>query len=197
MSATDPTPEPPPVQQLQMLFPAERLGDLPEPTLPEGYRMRTYQPGDEEEFVALMHAAGFGNWTEQTLKDTLLKVLPKGLFLVVAPDGALAATTMATHCPAEHHPFGGELGWVGASPAHQGKHLGRAVCLATLRRYARAEYTRIYLRTDDWRLPAIKTYFGIGFQPFFHLPDMPERWRAVCEKLSVPFEPDRWPTVLS
>ena len=189
---TDETPK----QQLQMIFPPEKLGELPEVTLPAGYAMRTYRPDDEQEFVELMHSAGFEFWTADTLKGALLTTLPEGVFLIVHEQtGALAATTMATHNPTDSHPSGGELGWVAAHPDHQGKALGMAACVATMRRYVSAGYTRIYLKTDDWRLPALKIYLKLGFLPFLFLPDMEGRWRDVCEKLSWPFTPEQWPSV--
>ena len=64
-----------------------------------------------------------------------------------------------------------------------------------MRRFASAGYTRIYLKTDDWRLPAIKTYLKLGFIPFLFLPDMEGRWRDVCEKFSWPFTPEQWPSI--
>ena len=39
------------------------------------------------------------------------------------------------------------------------------------------------LWTDDWRLPAIKTYLNLGFEPDIEHESHPERWRAVFEKL--------------
>jgi mycothiol synthase len=44
---------------------------------------------------------------------------------------------------------------------------------------ARAGYRRIYLLTDDFRLPAIRIYLALGYAPLFHTPGMQERWQAV------------------
>jgi len=62
-----------------------------------------------------------------------------------------------------------------------------AVCAAVVRCFADAGCRRIYLKTDDWRLAAIKVYLKLGFEPFLFLPDMRERWEAVCERLEWPF----------
>ena len=178
-----------------MIFPPDKLGELPPVSLPNGYALRTYQPGDDGDFIRLMQSAGFESWNEESRRGALRAALPEGIFLIVHEQtGALAATTMATHNPAPHHPSGGELGWVAAHPDHQGKALGMAACVATMRRYVSAGYTRIYLKTDDWRLAAIKTYLKLGFIPFLFLPDMEGRWRDVCEKLTWPFTPKQWPT---
>jgi mycothiol synthase len=110
----------------------------------------------------------------------LERVLPRGFFLAVHQEtGVLAASAMATHCPMPMHPFGGELGWVAGHPGHAGKGLGLVVCAAALRRFLDAGYERIYLKTDDWRLPALKTYLKLGFEPFLFQAGMAERWKKI------------------
>jgi mycothiol synthase len=69
--------------------------------------------------------------------------------------------------------------------------LGQAVCAAVVARYARGGYQRVFLNTDDFRLPAVKVYLKLGFVPFLHGPDMEARWRKVCAQLQMPFEPAR------
>jgi len=186
--------EVPAMPQLQMLWPERPAGRVPAVSLPDGYVMRTYRPEDDEAFIRLMQSATFTDWGRQTLDGALAKALPEGIFFAVCQaSGQIAATAMATHCPTPELPFAGELGWVAADPAHQGKRLGRAVCAAALDRFKRAGYRCVYLRTDDWRLPAIRTYLRLGFVPLLVAPEMRERWRVLCEKLDWPSEPDSWP----
>jgi len=182
-------------QQLQMLWPEDRLDDPPPVKLPEGYSLRTYQPSDVKAYLDMMHKASFDTWDAENLKNTLPSVLPDGFFLIVHDaTGTLVATAMATHKPTDLHPFGGELGWVAGDPDHKGRGLGLAVCCAVMRRYLAAGYSHIYLQTDDWRLPAIKTYLKMGFVPFLFDDTMEGRWKAVCEKLDWPFTQDQWPS---
>jgi mycothiol synthase len=190
---------PRPAQQLHMLWPADWLiaanPALPM-TLPEDYELRTYQPADAAAYLDLMHGAGFTDFDEARLVGWLTKVLPDGFFLIVhRPTGQLAVTAGASHNPDPLHPYGGELGWVAGSPAHAGRGLGRAVCAAVVNRFLSAGYRRIYLRTDDWRLPAIKIYLDLGFQPFLYAPDMAGRWAVVCEKLRWPYMLEQWPGI--
>ena len=180
-----------PTGQLHMLWP-EHLQEMPpeslaaEQALPAGYRLRTYRPEDETGYLAVMHAAGFTHFDHKAVQLWLDKVLPDGFFLVEhEPTGQIVATAMATHNPSPLHPFGGELGWVAGSPEHAGKHLGRVVCAAVTARFLRAGYRRIYLKTDDWRLPAIATYLRLGYVPFLYADDMAERWRVVCARLAL------------
>lgn len=180
--------------QLQMVWPLHRAADPFGVPLPLGYLLRTYRVGDEPAFFHLMHLAGFEGWDQNTLQPWLERILPDGWFFAVHIDtGALVATAMATHRPKPLHPFGGELGWVAGDPEHAGKGLGRVVCAAVVRRHLAAGYRNIYLHTDDWRLPAIKSYLRLGFVPLLFMPEMAGRWERICAQIKWPFTPADWP----
>jgi mycothiol synthase len=166
--------------------------------------MRTFQAGDEDAYLSLMAEAGFDTFDHDALTDWLTRVLPDGFFVVVphkaeaavADAPRIVATAMASHNPDAMHPFGGELGWVAASVAHRGQGLGRAVCAAATARLIHAGYRRIYLRTDDWRLPALKIYLTLGYMPLLYGPEperMRTRWKTICDALNWPFTPEAWP----
>ncbi len=183
-----------PAQQLQMIWPQGGMIDPAAFPLPTGYKVRSFRPGDESEFFHLMHLAGFEGWDTTTLQPWLARIIPDGWFFVVdEASGALVCTAMTTHRPSEHHPFGGELSWVAGHPGHAGKGLGRVVCAAVVRRFLSAGYRNIYLYTDDWRLPAIKSYLQLGFIPLLFVPEMAERWEQICTQLGWPFSPADWP----
>ena len=173
----------PVVVQLQMVWPAGRL-PVPPVTLPAGYSVRTYRSGDEEGYTRVMHSGGFTYWSPASIQAALRAALPDGLFFAVeTASGRIVATAVANHGPSDLHPYGGELGWVAADVAHRGKGLGRAVCAAVLNRLVSAGYRDIYLKTDDFRLAAIKTYLGLGLEPLLFAPDMQARWADVHRKL--------------
>ena len=184
-------------QQLQMLWPERLLESPPGWTMPADYALRTFEPGDEEGYLNLMGVAGFGA-DQEALGSYFSRVLPDALFFIIhQPTSQIVATAMATHNPSPLHRFGGELGWVAGSPQHAGKGLGKAVCAAATVRLLERGYRRIYLRTDDWRIPAIKTYLRLGYVPFLYAPDIKLRWIAVCDQLDWPFTPDDWPRPLA
>ncbi|MBI4870545.1 MAG: GNAT family N-acetyltransferase [Candidatus Riflebacteria bacterium] len=189
--ATPETPRPP---KLHMLWPDRLLSVAPPVKVASGYALRVFRPSDTPTYLRLMHLAGFTYWTAEILDKYLQKALPDGFFIAEElATGALAATAMATHNPDLFHPFGGELGWVAGDPAHAGKGLGKAVTAAVTCRFLAAGYRRIYLKTDDWRLPAIRIYLDMGWEPFLYEPGMSERWRTICEKVDYPFRPEAWP----
>jgi len=178
-----------------MIFPERRLAELPPIRLPDGYAMRQYEARDAAAYVHLLQSAGF-EFAAEHLPIWLERVLPDGLFLVEHQrSGELAASAIAAHHPLELHPFGGELGWVAAAPDHRGRGLGLAVCTAVLRRFAHAGYHRVYLRTDDFRLPALRIYLKLGFLPFLYADGIEERWQTICARLKWPFTPQEWPRV--
>ena len=71
-----------------------------------------------------------------------------------------------------------------ADPEHSGKRLGAVVSAAATRRLVEAGYTDIYLLTDDFRLPAIKTYLSLGWRPVLGEAGMADRWSAVEQQLA-------------
>ena len=43
----------------------------------------------------------------------------------------------------------------------------------------------VRLKSDDWRLSAVKAYLQCGFQPVLFDVDMDTRWKAICDKLDI------------
>jgi predicted dehydrogenase/GNAT superfamily N-acetyltransferase len=173
-----------PRDQLQMIWPEDLLDALPTPNIPSGYELRQYRPEDKEPYIRLMHRAGFTYWNEEMLDQMLAAALPGGFFVLEhVSSGAVVATATAAHIPTQRYPFGGELSWVAADPDHCGKGLGLAVSAGAVRRFLAAGYRCIYVQTDDFRLPALKTYLKLGFRPLSDTADMEARWRKVLDAL--------------
>ena len=172
-----------------MIWPEAHHLVPPVVAMPKGYEMRQLGPEDTASYLELMHSAGFSDWNSETVVRVTRGVLPGGYFVVQHGNaGRIVATAIANHCPAERHPFGGELGWVAVAPRHRGKNLGKAVCSAVVRRFLQAGYRRIYLKTDDFRLPAVKLYLRLGFQPHYYKKEMRDRWEQIFQKLGWPAE---------
>ncbi|HOQ30035.1 MAG TPA: GNAT family N-acetyltransferase, partial [Armatimonadota bacterium] len=68
-------------------------------------------------------------------------------------------------------------------PAHQGHRLAFHVCLAVLRYMRDRGFQETYLLTDDFRLPAIKTYLRLGFEPEIADPSHPARWQRILSEI--------------
>ena len=93
------------------------------------------------------------------------------------------------------YPYWGELGWLASDPKHSGKGLGLVVSAAVTERLMAAGYQNIQLFTEDFRLPAIKTYLKLGYIPSIIEDDQIERWKSIFTSLEWPFQPDSWATI--
>jgi mycothiol synthase len=173
------TPRP---EQLRMVWPEGR--PPPRFRAPVGYRLRPLRADEAGEHQRLLLGAGFANWTPERTAEARSRALP-GCFLAVEhrASGRPVATAMAGSAPLPGWPDAVELGWVAGDPAHAGRGLGRAVCAGVLRRLLDAGHRGIYLKTDDFRLAAIRVYLRLGFEPALHAPGMAERWSAILKTL--------------
>lgn len=179
--------------QLRMVWLEQLLNTPPAVRLPSGYSLRTYRPGDEPRFYKVMELAGWLAGMMKSYSSRYRKLYPKaGLWLSTREVMRLLRLLWALHNYKEIHPFWGDLGWLAGDPDHAGKGLGMAVSAAVTARFIAAGYRNIQLYTEDFRLPALKTYLKLGYVPFLYTPDMPERWRAICAKLQWQFTPEKW-----
>ena len=182
--------------QLHMLWPESPLRSPPPFTPPDGLQLRTYRRGDEPALVYLMGRAGFAGWGAARVTECMGRALPDGYFVVAETDtNRIVAATLAAHNPSPLHPSGGELCWVAADPDYRRRGLGYAVCAAATCRLLRAGYRRIYLKTDDFRLPAINLYLRLGYVPFLFEESMAARWEKICDRLERSCTPEAWPAV--
>lgn len=184
-----------PYLQLQMVWPDHLLDQPPAVRVAQGYHLRTYRPGDEPRFYEVMALAGWPGWDDERLRPWIARIPPGSWFMAVhTASDQIVATAMGLHDHSDDHPFGGELGWVAADPAHSGQGLGLAVSAAVTARLLAAGYRNVHLYTEHWRLAAIKSYLKLGYVPFLYAPEMAQRWRALCLELGWPYTPDAWRT---
>ncbi|PCJ56821.1 MAG: hypothetical protein COA79_17865 [Planctomycetota bacterium] len=172
--------------QLQMYWPeGQTISRSDKHELPEDYRVRTYQSKDNEKYISLMISTEF-DWEQSTLDNVLSNTTTDNIIFVEhVASKQIVATAMACLDESEHFPDGTQLGWVACDKKHRGLNLGSIVCANVLQRCINLKYKNIYLKTDDFRLAAIKTYLNLGFEPLFHLSDMKERWNTVFASLNM------------
>ena len=173
--------------QLHMRRP--HLEGLPDLVVPEGYRLRSYQPGDEAPWAEIMNHSIGSKWTEERCRDELTsrrEFRPKGFFVATheeRPVATACAWVREAELPGE-----GTVHMVGALPEHRGKGLGTLVTLAVVRWFAANGFQSARLSTDDWREPAVATYLKLRFEPVVFDEDHERRWRALREKLGFPLD---------
>lgn len=171
--------------QLHMLRP--HLRDVPEMDLPEGYALRTFQPDDGPHWSRII-GLSFLTEPEKMPFDPMMRqspaFQPERIFFVCRDDEPLA-TASAWYLP-ELTPDAGTVHYVGTLPGHTGRRLGYWAVVATLHQMRAEGRRRAWLSTDDFRLPAIKVYLNLGFQPLLVHENQRQRWPAVFEKLGLP-----------
>lgn len=158
----------------------------PSPAEHEGYLLRGFRHGDEDAYIELMHSAGFEGWNRENMEAVLTGAVPNGvIFAEHVATSRLVATAMGWYRPTEVFADAYEMGWVATDPAHRGKALGRSAVAAVTGVLLGHGAVKIYLLTDDWRLPAIKGYLKIGYAPFCGDTEMRTRWQEVLAKLDL------------
>ncbi|MBW7457110.1 GNAT family N-acetyltransferase [Paenibacillus sepulcri] len=169
--------------QLVMRRPA--LSDLPEVVLPENLQLRHFKPGDEDQWESIVDQA-FGwqrNFQQHMSSHPYFK--PERVWFVC--DGETPIATAGAWYKPEWGEACGYLHMVGAYSWYAGQGLGYAVSLAAMLQMREDGRQEVVLETDDFRIPAIKTYLKLGFHPEAGTAELQERWRHVYRSLRLTF----------
>lgn len=140
-----------------------------DPVLPEGFRLRFYQPGDEAAWAALEYGIGDFDPQEearayfvQTYGSHAQDLARRCLFAVDG-GGRVAGT-----CCAWRDPRGGgevaSLHWLAVSPEAQGRGLGKALCREALAVFQDLGEFPVYIHTQPWSWKALLLYVREGFR---------------------------------
>ncbi len=103
----------------------------------------------------------------------------KNFFIV--SDGEPAAT-LTVVCHPEN--MEGYIHMVACKEKFRGRGFGTLLNNLALKVLKDEGMETAYLTTDDWRIPAIKSYLRAGFVPVIPDGDMDARWKAVFEKIN-------------
>ncbi len=150
--------------------------EWPEPALPGGVRLRTFEPGRDEQAVIDVNARAFDWHPEQSAFD--VKALREaqrerwfdadGFFLAENTDGRVVGFHWTKVHPANPNRFGGqpvgEVYVVGVDPDAQGGGLGKALTLAGLRHLRRRGLEQVVLYVEGDNAPAVAVYRKLGFE---------------------------------
>jgi mycothiol synthase len=160
-------------------------GELPPVVAPAGYSLRTYEgPADDEAWVRIMNNSLNPNHTVEKFRQGIVtcpQFRPEILYFVMCNGTPVGSTCAWRRDIAEHRV--GYVHMVGVVAEHRGKGLGRLLVLRGLHYFKEHDFDIAILNTDDFRLPAIKTYLRLGFQPVIADASHPERWLEVFKKI--------------
>ena len=146
--------------------------------LPEGYSLRTATLDDTDAIGLVLEAAFNDPWPFERVRGHLLENVGVPLTFVIEQDGRIVGTASYQEKP-EPDPYAGWLHWVGVHPDAQGKRLGEFVSHRVLTEAVNRNRSCVYLTTDDFKIPAIRTYLRLGFEPDMWHPSHPHRWDAL------------------
>ncbi len=170
------------IPKAQLLMVREQLGILPPLQLPEGYTVRSLRPGDEAAWERIIVASFGGEHHFHKVMATDEPYKPERVWFVCDANDVPVATASAWYRP-QWKEQTGYVHMVGLMPDQAGKKLGYWVSLAVLHQFIREGRTRAVLHTDDFRIPAIKTYLNLGFLPELSADDHLERWKALSNTI--------------
>jgi mycothiol synthase len=168
------------VHLLFMVHPGPLPADPPEPTTG---RLRAAVDGDATGLGELLTAAFEEPWDVDRIRAELLAAPDVARTWVVEdPDGQLVATASERLLP-DRYPDAGYLHWVASAPAARGRGLGSLVTLACLAGFADRGLSRAVLETEDFRVPAVRTYLHLGFVPESRTDEERLRWSGLFPRL--------------
>ena len=164
--------------------------NFPLHNLPAGYRLRTYQPGDEVTWLTIQRAAEPfitmpDDYFDRQYGDAL-DALPDRMFFVESVTGEEASEAVGTisawwekerHNPNER----GRIHWVAIHPAHQRRGLAKPMLTHAMQRLAQS-HPAAMLGTSSGRPWAVKVYLDFGFRPDtieFANPQITQAWHNV------------------
>ncbi len=78
-----------------------------------------------------------------------------------------------------------EVGYIAVRPENRGKRLGYELITHILTEMKKRGIDQAYLRTDSFRIPAIKTYLKCGFYPYIKNENEKKRWQSMMKKINI------------
>ena len=102
-------------------------------------------------------------------------------FYIVECEGTPAAT-LAVIC--DYKKKQGYIHMVGCKPEFRGRGIGNKLALQAVLTLISSGMETAYLTTDDFRIPAVKSYLKAGFLPDMINEEHEKRWKAVYDKIN-------------
>ena len=163
------------------------LSNLPAVRLPHGYRIRPIAVEEGYLWEQVMDQS-YGNYEAGTFQKIMMENYdydPERVRMMFDENGRPCATATSWR---QHHRWGPGIGYVlfvGVAKSYQGRGLGSQITLHVLQDFVKHGFHSAILETDDYRLPALKTYLNLGFLPRIVHPQQYEQWSAIFTALSM------------
>jgi mycothiol synthase len=146
-----------------------RQDELPRFAVPDGFALRSFQPGEAKVLTETQNAAFAGSWgfcpntVEQIeYRSSMVNTPAKGILLLYQGDKA-AGYCWTCIAPAEGN-IRGVIGMIGVVPEYRGRGVSQTVLLAGMKCLKSLGVTDIGLQVDGANTPAIRLYTSVGFE---------------------------------
>jgi putative NIF3 family GTP cyclohydrolase 1 type 2/GNAT superfamily N-acetyltransferase len=173
------------MREIQLRLRIDDLQHLPPVVLPEGYECRPMRPDQVWAYLEVMNRSNYHGEADQPwFEDQFARdpeYDPVNLLLIWKDERPVAATA-AWQGMVDGERWG-IIHWVGAVDSERGKGLGKAIVLAAMHRLRERGFQKAYLGTQDWRMPAINTYWSLGFRPWYTERVPKEVWDQILANL--------------
>src|SRR5437867_3612627 len=179
------------------------LDNVPEFTLPAGFTLRWYEPGDEAHWLRIHLAADpFNEITPELFRkqfgvdagrglqrasadepgsgvNSVLRDLRQHQGYLLSPTGEVVGTGTAWFNNNFEGARWGRVHWLAIIPEFQGRGLAKPLMTSICRRLRELGHEHVYLSTSTARPAAIGLYLKFGFEPLIRSEEDAAVWREV------------------
>lgn len=155
---------------------------IPEYSLPDGYRIRLFEKGDEYHWARVETSVNEFKNGEAALErfnkefGLYLEDMTKRCLFIENNEGEVIATTTAWYGDLlGDGEISGRIHWVGVAPEYQGQKLAKPLLSAAMNILA-DHHLKAYLTSQTTSYQAINMYLNYGFEPFLTGPSCEEAW---------------------
>ena len=173
-----------PAERISLVMRRANLEGLPERRVVSGYSLRLFRRGEEELWARVETAAGEFGSVDRALErfrsefGAYPQEMERRCLLLEGPGAEVVGTTTAWYSDDFQGGRWGRIHWVGVSPGHQGRGLGRLLVVEALR-LMRRWHDRAYLTTQTTSWVAIHLYLDLGFRPLVTQPEQERGWELL------------------
>jgi mycothiol synthase len=163
------------------------LTDLPAVLLPPGYSIRPISVAEGSLWEQVMDQS-FGGYYPGEFQKIMVENYdydPERVRIMFDENNQPCATATSWR---QHYRWGSGIGYVlfvGVAKSHQGRGLGYQITLHVLHDFVAHGFESAILETDDYRLPALKTYLKLGFLPRIVHSQQYQQWDTIFTSLDM------------
>jgi mycothiol synthase len=161
-------------------------GESPALPLPAGFELVRATAAQAPELAGVLGGnQELGEWDAeraQQLFEEGADAHVDACFLIRTEGRAVATAQLDVHDRGRYAGLA-EMGWVAVLPESRGRRLGSAVSQVVLDAAEQLGHRQVFLRTDDWRTPAVVSYLRLGFRPWLVEPTASGRWKTFLHRV--------------